>query len=275
VPDYLCQFLAYLEQKGHLQVKKVDASHIREYFEYMLTRKNKRTGGQLSPITIGHHMYSVRLFFEYLLDTDIIDSSPIGGSRFILGKSIPRNIATVDEIKLIQAACTSKREKAIVALAYGGGLRRTEIQDLNTQSIFLSKSKLIVEFGKFGKRREVPLAQSVVADLKDYFLNERDQYISKYQNKEEPAFILNNFGGRMKGEHLNDHLKEVIIRTKNPDLIEKGLTLHCLRASIATHLLEAGATEEFVGGFLGHSEIDTLVHYIKQRKRLKFTKLFR
>src|ERR1035437_6208756 len=95
VPDYLCQFLVYLEQKGHLQVKKVDASHIREYFEYMLTRKNKRTGGQLSPITIGHHMYSVRLFFEYLLDTDIIDSSPIGGSRFILGKSIPRNIATV------------------------------------------------------------------------------------------------------------------------------------------------------------------------------------
>ena len=275
VPDYAREFLGFIEKKGIDQIKKVEAVNIREYYEYLLVRKNKRTGGQLSSVTVGHHLYAVRLLFDYLLDTDVINSSPIGGSRFILGKSIPRNIATVDEIKLIQAACTSKRDKAIVALAYGAGLRRSEIQDLNTQSIFLSKSKLIVERGKFGKRREVPLAQSVVADLKDYFLNERDQFISKYTKKEEPAFILNNFGGRMKGEHLNEHLKEVIINTKNPELIEKGLTLHCLRASVATHLLEAGATEEFVGGFLGHSEIDTLVHYIKQRKRLKFTKLFR
>ena len=66
----------------------------------------------------------------------------------------------------------------------------------------------------------------------------------------EKAFFVNPKGLRMYGDLLNDNLKYIIERTGNDEIINKNITLHCLRASIATHLQEAGATVEFIRDFL-------------------------
>ena len=71
----------------------------------------------------------------------------------------------------------------------------------------------------------------------------------------------------MQGQYLLDLLKEIIQRTQNPELLRKEITLHCLRHSIATHLMDNGASIEFIQQLLGHAEIDTAHLYSKRRKQ--------
>ena len=70
----------------------------------------------------------------------------------------------------------------------------------------------------------------------------------------------------MQGDHINERLKELIANTNNADMTSKEITLHCLRHSIATHLLDNGASIEFVRDYLGHAEIDTVHVYARRRK---------
>lgn len=124
--------------------------------------------------------------------------------------------------------------------------------------------------GKGNKRREVPMSEGVIRDLKDYFINERSEYL-KNHNKLEPAFFVNQKGKRMDGECMNDTIKEIVERTNNEEILKKNITLHCLRHSIAEHLIIRGATIEFVRDFLGHADIDTSYLYaIKNRNKKIF-----
>jgi site-specific recombinase XerD len=71
----------------------------------------------------------------------------------------------------------------------------------------------------------------------------------------------------MLGSYANAMLKKLIAQTNNVDLMKKRISLHSLRHSIAVHLIENGASIEFVKGFLGHTDIDTTQLYARRRKR--------
>ena len=71
----------------------------------------------------------------------------------------------------------------------------------------------------------------------------------------------------MTGDVLNTRVKRIIRKTANKELHDKNITLHCLRHSIAVHLMDNGASIEFVQGYLGHSDIDTTHLYAIRRKR--------
>ena len=139
-----------------------------------------------------------------------------------------------------------------------------KIKKMNTR---LSKGILIVKEGKGSKRREIPLSDSMTKDFKKYITVERPGLLKN--NALEMAFFLNNRGERRRGNSLNKRLKQIISRTKNQSLIDKSITLHNLRHSIATHLMENGAGFENVRDFLGHIEIDTTQLYAIRRKRNK------
>jgi site-specific recombinase XerD len=123
-----------------------------------------------------------------------------------------------------------------------------------------------VRDGKGGKSRTIPVSDMMLKNIKDYIIYERPKYILNNMLEESPAFFINNNGNRMKADKLNERLKELIGKTYNEKIIAKGITLHCLRHSIATHLLDKGATIDFVQNFLGHSDIDTSHIYAKRRK---------
>jgi site-specific recombinase XerD len=80
------------------------------------------------------------------------------------------------------------------------------------------------------------------------------------------AFFVKK-GKRMTGQALNLRFKTLLSRTNDAELILKDLTLHCLRHSIATHLLDKGANIEFVQTFLGHSDINASHIYARKRKQ--------
>lgn len=264
-PVHIREFLFFLEKKGITQISKVTALDILDYHNYLKERPNQRRGGGLSESIIRHHLHAIRLFFDYLLDTNVITSTPARLPKFTWGKYKERNIATVEEIKGIYLACQTKRDKALISIAYGCGLRRSEIQDLNTSDVMLHKGALVVRDGKGGKNRTIPLSDSVLKDLKEYVIYERPTYFTSNQNS--TAFFVNKLGTRISGTKLNNRLREIVALTQNETIIQKGLTLHCLRHSIATHLTDNGATIEFIQSFLGHSEMDTSQIYAKKRKQ--------
>jgi integrase/recombinase XerD len=125
---------------------------------------------------------------------------------------------------------------------------------------------LIVRFGKYDKRREIAIPERVIADLRDYLINERHSYFKKKNNIPNAAFLLNKKGARMTGAYVNERLKELILITNDTTIINKEISLHNLRHSIATHLLDNGASMEYIQRFLGHADLDTVHIYTKRRK---------
>jgi integrase/recombinase XerD len=199
--------------------------------------------------------------FDYLTDTKQVEGSPARLPKFSIGKSQEREILTVEEIIQVFECCKDKRERAILSLAYGCGLRRSEIKELNLMDVQLSKGMLVVRDGKNHRSRTIPVSNSVAKELREYVLYERTNYLK--EDIVTHAFIVSDTGQRMTGQYLNDNVRAVMKRTD----IKKHITLHCLRHSIATHMLDKGADIEFVKNFLGHISIDTSHIYSKRRKQ--------
>jgi len=265
------EFLLWLELHGITKIKKMESADMIDYYEYISTRPKKRGSGTLSKSMIGQHLFSLRVLNEYLLETGQIKSGVIIPKNNT-GTKTERDALTQEEIKQLYMNCRDKRERAILSIGYGCGLRRAEIEELKTSDMNFVSGVLVVREGKFGKRRDVIMSDAVIKDLKDYYLNERPLYL-KERNLLEQTFILNNKGKKMEGEQMNEILKEIIERTGNIDLMHKEITLHSLRHSIAMHLTANGADMEFVRVFLGHSSIDTThIYAMKNKQRQKLIK---
>jgi integrase/recombinase XerD len=261
------EFLFFIESCGINRIQEVTAINIIAYHDYLKERPNQRTEGGLCDSVIKSHLFALRLFFDHLLDLEIVDSCPARLPKFQLNKSKERIPLTIEEIKILYAQCETKRDIALISIAYGCGLRRGELHKLNTNDVLLHKGMLIVRDGKGGKSRVVPMSDVIVRNLKDYIIYERPKYLLKSHFRENNAFFINGVGTRMYDNNLNGRLKELVRKANNPEMDSKQITLHHLRHSIATHLLDNGATIEFVQKFLGHSQIDTSHLYSKRRKR--------
>lgn len=264
------EFLFFLEQKGFTSIAQAKASDIVAYYDYLQQRPNLRREGGLSDSSIRSQLLSLRLLFDHLLDTRQISSSPAHLPKFNLGRTKERNILSIEEVRQLYSSCESKRDKALLSVAYGCGLRRSEIVKLNTGDVLFHKGMLMVKEGKNGKSRIIPLSDKVLNDLKEYVIYERPSLLSRNPHpsaEDRDAFFINNIGTRKKGLAMLSRLKLIIAKTQNFAIIRKDITLHCLRHSIATHLLDSGATIQFVQQFLGHALMDTSHLYSKRRKQ--------
>lgn len=264
------EFLCWLEENGITKIKEVSSAISIQYFEYLIARPKQRAEGTLSEKSIKFHLFVLGLFILNLLETNQIEKAFYIPS-YSGANEKPRNNVSIEEVKMLYKSAQNELEKALLSVAYGCGLRRSEIHSLNVKDVQLSIGMLIVRSGKNSKRREVPMSDSVINHLRKYITEERSQKLEGKTQLEE-AFFINNKGKRMSGEHLNDTLKSMIEQADNYELIQKDITLHCLRHSIAFHLAENNAGIEFIRRFLGHSQINTTYLYaIKNKKRKPVT----
>lgn len=267
---HIREFFFFLENRGVENIKQVIAADVIHYYEYLNERPNQKREGGLSESMIREHLFSLRLFFDYLMDMGELEASPAHLPKFSFGRQKQRQILSIEEVKQLQSVCITKLEEALLAVAYGCGLRRNEIEQLDTADVLLQKGYLIVREGKGGKSRTIPLSDAGLQTLKAYVVTERQSLFQEEQIEFTNAFFINKAGTRMRGATLDKTLHEIIARTQNPVIIGNNITLHCLRHSIATHLLDNGGEIEFVQEFLGHEEMDTSHLYSKRRKqRLK------
>ena len=250
---YRCvqEFLYKQEEKDLYDLNEMISTDIHEHHAYLQHRPNQRRSGTLSGMMIYHHLYALRVFFNWLEQLQAIEENPLSSLEFSQPKHEERTILTQQEIKTLYAACTSRKEHAILHLFYGCGLRRSEGEKLNVNDVQFRSKVLYVREGKSSKSRIVPLSEKISEDLKNYLYQERK---SKYG---EQAFIINKKDTRMRGDGFNKVLKELQQRAR----ITKSVSLHSLRHSIATHLLEQGVSIEHVRDFLGHQHLESTQIY--------------
>jgi len=259
------EFLVWMEEFGITVIKEVTTKEMKAYYEYLIVRPNQTRGGILSSSSVKLHLLSISIFLDSLLENREIEKAfliPRHGEK----DQKPRSFLTVEETRILFGTCENEVEKAILSIAYGCGLRRAEIQALNLSDIDRHKGMLIVRKGKNGKRREVPMSDSVLEDVRKYLSDFRYQNFAS--GHIEQAFFVNRKGKRMRGEMMNRTLRKITERTQNQTIIDKEITLHCLRHSIAHHLSENNAGIDFIREFLGHSFINTAhIYAVKNKKK--------
>lgn len=265
--NYLNEFLHWLECKGNTAITSITTAEIKAYYSYISSRPSKKDGGALSQKTTHSHMRIIRDLFEMLLQNEQIKINPTSTLKFPYPKeNNTRNVLTQQEIKQLYEVTETAQERAILSLAYGCGLRAAELENCNIEDVRLREKILIVPKGKGNKRRVIPLSNGVVKDLSNYYYNEREALTKGrdyllHEAGNSRAFMLHSRGGRMHDDTYNKHLKALIERTGNKELQDKQITIHNLRHSIATHLLEQGIPVEQVRLFLGHSQLETTQIY--------------
>lgn len=267
----LKRFLLFLEQQNVLHLQNINADVMKSYYKLLITRPKERGKGTLSPLSVNDNLSTLRMFSIRMQQGDQINRGlPI--PLFIKVEKdtqnpfvLTRQVLSKEQMKKVYEQTETTLEKAIIALAYGCGLRRLELENLKDTDINFSEGTVTVLESKNNKTRIVPVSQFFLKVLKSY-VYERLEILSRL-DKRTRHFLINESGNPLTGTVMNRRLKKVIQRTKDPEIIEKNITLHCLRHGIATDLINAGESFEYVRQFLGHSMVDTSMIYAKRRKQ--------
>jgi integrase/recombinase XerD len=254
MPKMLAEFLEYLENQNCNHVHEIQESHLKGYLEYLHERPNHKWGGGLSKNYIRKQLQVIKKFSRYLTES--------GQESFtvklrIKGKSTNiKSILTREEISKLYDATKDDvpgmRDRAMLALYYGCGLRKNEGVNVNVSDILLEKDLVYVRKGKGYKERYVPLSGQSKTDLENYI-----QYARSYlvNGKKEDALLLGKQGKRFRSAYGRLQQLRATARIKKP------AGLHTLRHSIASHLLHSGMKLEHIQRFLGHSSLESTQIY--------------
>ena len=242
-------YLSFLQDKNVFLVKDITSDYIKEFL--------KIRGDSESTSTVAHNLTVIKNFHKYLIKENIVkEDVSLFISRPKLQKRLPRAL-TVEEVDLLLDITLNTpfdyRNKAMLELMYGAGLRVSELVSLTLNQIDLENG-LIRIMGKGRKEREIPIGEYGVYYLKLY-LEHRGMLIKNH--RQEDALFLNNHGKQITRQGFFKILKQLLLdKGLNPDV-----SPHTLRHSFATHLLSHGADLRSIQEMLGHSDISTTKIY--------------
>ena len=242
-------YLSFLQDKNVFLVKDITSDHIKEFL--------KIRGDSESTSTVAHNLTVIKNFHKYLIKENIVkEDVSLFISRPKLQKRLPRAL-TVEEVDLLLDITLNTpfdyRNKAMLELMYGAGLRVSELVSLTLNQVDLENG-LIRIMGKGRKEREIPIGEYGIYYLKLY-LEHRGMLIKNHRLEE--ALFLNNHGKQITRQGFFKILKQLLIdKGLNPDV-----SPHTLRHSFATHLLSHGADLRSIQEMLGHSDISTTKIY--------------
>jgi len=267
LPTHVHEFLWWLEQRSIKELSQVNQMIVDDYYEWLKTRRNHRLGGGLSNNYINKHRQALLLFFSYLRQAKHADLQVLN-LRSELPDSAKIEVLTREEIKElyqqtydhgqgIQAEILSNRDRAMLAVFYGCGLRRNEGVHLDLTDVDYHRRLLRVRKGKNYKERFVPVHPSNLKHIENYIYDWR---IKQATALGETALFISMRGKRASGQSLLLRLKTLQQRS-NGLLRIKRIGLHTLRHSIATHLLAQGMELEKIARFLGHASLESTQIY--------------
>ena len=264
------EFLLFLKEQKTENINQLTKNNLTSFLRLQQTRENQLHGAGLSLSTINQYGRSIKRFLEFLTDYKQI---PVPEIEIINEDDRPeeRTTLTPEEISDLYNAtylyiklCRfprfhATRSRAMLALYYGCGLRKSEAINLNVKDVQIDNRLIHIRKGKGGRERYVPFTAPTGRFLSEYVLA-RNEYLQTIE-KEREAFLISQLGERCGELTLSKMLQKLIKRTGNTCLMQKKPSLHTLRHSIATHLLQQGMDIEYIRRFLGHKSLDTTQIY--------------
>ncbi len=212
----------------------------------------------LSPRSTARIISSLKTFYKQQILNETMDANPMQSIKTPkLSKKLP-DVLSYDEIlKMMEfidfTKLAGERDKTIVMLLYGGGLRVSELVSLKVNDLFVDEGFIKVK-GKGSKERLVPIGAKTI--------NQVSYYVESYRNKvarddSKNYLILNQRGGSLSRISVFNLIKKLALEAG----IKKAISPHTLRHSFATTLIEAGANLRAVQQMLGHESITTTEIY--------------
>ena len=247
-------FLDWLCAREGYDIGGISRQDIRDFYKYLRDNFKSARGGYLQPRTLNSYIQALKLWSRYLSETDQGDITV--DVMYERTRPYVRDLLTQEDIHALYAVTGSDayglRDRVILGLYYGCGLRSREGRYLNTSDVLLGSRLLYVRHGKRYQERYVPFLGHQAQDFRDYLSYGR-MYFTK--DADTAAFLLGNTGVRMRYMAVLKRLKILQQATGIESLQEKRIGLHTLRHSIATHVLERGMDMDRIRRFLGHRQL--------------------
>ena len=240
---------------SEVSIKYLNDMKISDFRSFLSYLRNK----DISSTSIARIISSLKSFFNYLLNTNLIESTVVQSLRTPKQKkSLPRPISSELAIETIKHAQDMEKEKwigmrnkSILMLLYGCGLRISEALNLNFEDI--NENDYLIIKGKGNKERMVPLMDYVKNDIENYIHECPKNFI-----KDDPLFV----GKRL--DRLSPRIIQYVLEKIRHNLsLPETATPHALRHSFATHLLNSGGDLRTIQELLGHSSLSTTQKYTK------------
>jgi integrase/recombinase XerD len=249
VESYKSDVLSFIEATKK-DIKDINKEDIQSYIDNM-------HGSNFSAATVARKLSSLRMFFLFWVGEGLIDQTPMND---ILSPRIERRLPkflSADEAAVLIESVNgvvkySIRDRAILELLYGCGLRVSELLNLRKEDLFLKEDFIRVK-GKGSKERIIPLGSEAKKALIKYINGARPAL----DKKNSSFLLLTRRGNKLSRMCLWNIFRQHLTKSG----INKELSPHTLRHSFATHLLERGATLRTVQLLLGHSDISTTQIY--------------
>ena len=256
----LSQFLEYLapqrkDPSGPVDWKEIDPAVIRSFLSGLLRKGNSKA-------SVARRLACLRTFFQYLLRQGKILSNP---AKRVSAPKLPRRLSSFlspdEAFALLKSAedptARGMRDRSILELFYGGGIRLSELVSLNLLDLDLEAGLIRVR-GKGSKERIVPIGSYAAEALKSYLARRLDFLpADKRGAEEDPALFLNRYGGRLSTRSV----AQIVLKYVQKSGIPHYISPHGLRHSFATHLLDAGADLRAIQELLGHARLSTTQRY--------------
>jgi integrase/recombinase XerD len=258
-------YLVHLEMEKGLSMNTIISyrQELEKLKHYLLKHKidqyikSEVTKG-ISLSTQSHMISTIKGFYKYLIAEGMTDTNPISSIDFPKKwKVLPKYLTIEQVLSLLNMPDMTKprgiRDKAILELMYGTGLRISEATGLKNENLYLEENFIRI-LGKGNKERVIPLGEKAKKFLEIYLKESRGKFL---KDGNTPYIFLNR-----KGKNLTRQGLWKIIKAYGQKMgISGTLTPHTLRHSFATHLVEKGADLRSVQMMLGHASISTTEIY--------------
>jgi len=253
----------YLESQEIRDPKEVTPEHLHRYRLYLKDEYRTPRGQPLAEETYKDHVAIFTAFFGWLEGTGQILITPAPKEPPKRNKlkplKLPR-VLTEEEVVQVLEACpvntpVGLRNRAILEVLYSTGIRRAEVVNLNVDDFYPERGEMLIRLGKGQKDRMVPVGEYAVKYAEAYLKLIRP-WLAKSPN--EKALFLNS----VTGERLSPASVEALVKSiAEKSGVNKPISPHTFRHSMATHLLRNNADLRHIQAILGHASVATTEIY--------------
>ncbi len=244
----------FMEFMGpHLTVDSIDHTQLRGFLGEQVDKGLGRT-------SVARLLATLRSFYKWLAREGVVKVNP---AKLVSSPKRPKNLPRVPtaheldavlEADLSEVAAFPLRDRLILELLYGCGIRNSELVGLNLEDIHFNEGTVLVK-GKGKKQRMVPLGECSL-DALQHYLPERGRVLTQ-KKKPGTMLLINIRGTRLTTRSVGRIVKQLAVALGLPPDVHP----HTLRHAFGTHLLERGADLRSIQDLLGHERLSTTQRY--------------